>query len=123
MGLTNFFRINLPYGIKKNSDNTWFAFNREYVPLGWNTKENAESVGTVITPYQLYPIHTKYKGLTDAVILKFFKNKELIHFNDNGEISTIFFYNDSLNPTNEGGDWNAYFEIIKSFASYEVSTK
>ncbi|POY36266.1 hypothetical protein C3K47_10955 [Solitalea longa] len=123
MGLFNFFRINLPYGIKKNPDNTWFAFNREYVPLGWNSKQNAESTGGALKPYLSYPIHTKYQGLTDEAILKFIKNKELIHYNENGEILTVFFYDDRLNPTNKGGDWDAYFDIIKSLGNYEVSVK
>ena len=37
MGLFDFFRVNLPYGLKKNSKKEWIAFNREYMPLGWNT--------------------------------------------------------------------------------------
>jgi hypothetical protein len=39
MALTDFFRINLPYGIQKNDVGEWSAFNREYKPLGWNTDE------------------------------------------------------------------------------------
>jgi hypothetical protein len=34
MALTDFFRINLPYGLKKKLDNKWFIFNREDMPLG-----------------------------------------------------------------------------------------
>jgi hypothetical protein len=34
--LTDFFRINLPYGMQKNEKGEWMFFNREYVPLGWN---------------------------------------------------------------------------------------
>lgn len=121
MELLNFFRINFPYGIKKNSDNTWFIFNREYLPIGWNSNKNAESIYSITKPYQNYPIHTKYKGLTDDEILKNIKNKELIKLNNNGEISTVFFYNDSSNPTNIKGDWSSYFDIIKFFAKYELS--
>lgn len=43
MPLSDFFRINLPYGIKRNSKNEWFAFNREYVPIGWNKKDHEKS--------------------------------------------------------------------------------
>jgi hypothetical protein len=39
MPLTDFFRINLPYGLKRNDNDEWFCFNREYVPLGWNSKD------------------------------------------------------------------------------------
>jgi hypothetical protein len=120
MGLFNFFRINMPYGIKKNNDETWFAFNREYVPIGWNSKENAESIATNSKPYESLPIHTKYKGLTDEALLKIIKNKELINFNESGQITSVHFYNDRSNPSNKEGDWASYFDIIKAIANYEV---
>jgi len=34
--LGNFFRINMPYGIIRNENGEWMAFNREYMPLGFN---------------------------------------------------------------------------------------
>ena len=34
--INDFLRINLPYGIKKNENNEWAAFNREYLPLDFN---------------------------------------------------------------------------------------
>jgi hypothetical protein len=37
MSLTDFFRKNLPYGIARNENGEWMAFNREYLPLGFNT--------------------------------------------------------------------------------------
>ena len=36
MALNNFFKINLPYGIKRNGNGHWAALNREYRPLGGN---------------------------------------------------------------------------------------
>jgi len=39
MALGDFFRINMPYGMRRNDKGEWFVFNREYKPLGWNTKE------------------------------------------------------------------------------------
>lgn len=41
MALTDFFRINLPYGIVRDSKGRWSAFNREYLPLGWNEREDS----------------------------------------------------------------------------------
>jgi hypothetical protein len=32
MALSDFFRINMPYGLKRNPSDEWFAFNREYMP-------------------------------------------------------------------------------------------
>ncbi len=41
--LSDFFRINLPYGISRTDDNEWFAFNREYLPLGWNDSDKKDT--------------------------------------------------------------------------------
>ncbi len=35
MALSDFFRINLPYGMMRNESGEWFVFNREYAPLGF----------------------------------------------------------------------------------------
>lgn len=37
--LADFFRINMPYGMKQNKEGKWIIFNREYMPLGWNDVE------------------------------------------------------------------------------------
>lgn len=69
MSLTDFFRINLPYGMNKNENGEWMFFNREYMPLGWKesfTNENIIHNSSKTT----IPIYAKYKGLTDAIILK-----------------------------------------------------
>lgn len=42
--LDNFFRINLPHGLKRQDRNKWIVFNREYAPLGWNSKANSKSI-------------------------------------------------------------------------------
>lgn len=119
MSLTNFFRINLPYGMKKNSNGEWFTFNREYVPLGWNSTSDSQSI-YVENPYPNYPVYTKYKGLTDNIILTIIKDTEAIIKNDSGEIDSIFFYNDRTNPQSHPEQWNNYFEIIKAFSKFEV---
>lgn len=53
MALTDFFRINLPYGIKCNDKNEWATFNREYMPLGSNNK----SIDDVEYLYQIQRIN------------------------------------------------------------------
>ncbi|MDF2856856.1 MAG: hypothetical protein K0Q87_2707 [Neobacillus sp.] len=120
MSLTDFFRINLPYGIKKNSSGEWFAFNREYVPLGWNTTRNSESIYEQ-NPYDEQPIYTKFKGLTEHSILNIVKDLEAIKKNENGEINCVFFYNDRTNPQSNPQFWNDYFEIIKAFSKFEIA--
>jgi len=58
MSLTDFFRINLPYGIHRNKNNEWSAFNREYLPLGWNNNEQGKSI-MIESSFKDFPIHTK----------------------------------------------------------------
>ncbi|MBT2561114.1 hypothetical protein J7E50_09755 [Pedobacter sp. ISL-68] len=119
MSLTDFFRINLPYGMRKNSSGKWFAFNREYTPLGWNSQDKAISIHED-NPYPDYPIYTKYKGLTDNAILKIIKDPDVIKRNDNGEIVSVFFYKDITNPQSHPEYWADYFEIIKQFSKLEI---
>ncbi|WP_373060293.1 hypothetical protein [Zunongwangia sp. H14] len=122
MALTDFFRINFPYGLKKNNNNEWFVFNREYMPLGWNSKDKQESIHKEM-PYSEFPVYTKYKGLTENAIEKIIKDKDRIQRNDENEIVRIFFYNDKTNPKSNPEYWNDYIDIIKSFSKFEKSNK
>jgi hypothetical protein len=119
MPLTDFFRINLPYGLKKNSKDEWFVFNREYVPLGWNSDEGRESIFDDKS-YSKFPVYTKYKGLTEGAILKIIKDTDRIQRNDDGEIVRVFFYNDKTNPQSSPKYWNDYFDIIKGFSKFKI---
>ncbi|QLH47496.1 MAG: hypothetical protein HWD58_18850 [Bacteroidota bacterium] len=118
MALSDFFRINMPYGIKRNSNDEWFAFNREYVPLGWNTTENHESIYKE-NAYGHLPVYTKYKGLTEKKILGIIKDSTAIQREEDGTISRVFFYNDATNPKNSPENWKDYFELIKKFSELE----
>lgn len=120
MALTDFFRINSPYGLKKNSKGEWFTFNREYVPLGWNSKVGAKSIVDE-NAYPNYPIYTKYKGLTEKAILKIITDPDKIQRNKEGEIELIFFYTDRTNPQSNQQFWRDYFEIIKAFSKFSTT--
>jgi hypothetical protein len=122
MALTDFFRINLPYGLKKNSTGEWFVFNREYVPLGWNSTDGHESIYDDKS-FSKFPVYTKYKGLTETAILKVIKDPDRIQRNDAGEIVRIFFYYDKTNPQSSPEYWNDYFNIIKAFSKFEIATR
>lgn len=115
--LNDFFRINMPYGVAKNENNEWVAFNREYLPLGFNDTNLKKRPGE---DYQGYPIYTKYKGLTEKLLIKLAWGEKGIIRNEKGEIKTIFFYNDGTNPQNQSKDkvylWEAYFEKIKTIS-------
>lgn len=117
MSLTDFFRINLPYGMKKNSNNEWFAFNREYMPLGWNSVEEQVSIRKDDC-YAEMPVYSKYKGLTDAKIMKII-NEDFIYRDDENNIVRIHFYNDATNPKINTKYWNEYFRILKEFSKFK----
>jgi len=120
MALTDFFRINLPYGMEKNELNEWFVFNREYMPLGWNKKQ-----GYVINTAQFakYPVFTEYKGLTDNAILKIIKNPSAIYRKDDNKIFRIYFYNYGTNPQSNPKYWQDYFDIIKQLSKFKNKIK
>ena len=118
--LNNFFRINMPYGIAKNDNDEWMAFNREYMPLGYNDYNFKGHVGD---GYLEFPIYTKYKRLTENVLTQISHGPTGIHRNENGEIIKVFFYDDVTNPVNQATDnkelWDAYFDKIKKLAKLE----
>lgn len=111
--LGDFFRINLPYGIARNENDEWYAFNREYVPIGFNTitgKSNFEKMGL--------PIHTKYEALTEKKLLTIADNDpKRIKRDEDGKINMVWLYNDGTNPMNQAKDspelWNKYFQKLK----------
>ena len=116
--LSDFFRINLPYGLKINSNGEWFVFNREYVPLGWNTTEGDKSIFNDRT-FSKYPVYTKYKGLTENAIMKIIKDDNAIQRDESGKIVAVFFYNDGTNPQSNPKHWDDYFKIIKAFSKFD----
>jgi len=118
--LSDFFRINLPYGLSKNSEGEWFAFNREYLPLGWNSVRHQQSMATKKNAYSELPVYTSYKGLTEKAILTIITNPISIHRDDTGAIMKVFFYNDATNPQSNPTYWNDYFKIIRAFSKFEV---
>ncbi len=113
MALTDFFRINLPYGIQKNKEGYWSAFNREYKPLGYNESSS-------VVDFDQLPVHTKYKGLTSLQITKLIKNREHIHLDESGDVWRFFLYEDKTNPQSSPAYWDEYFTKIKSLSKFEV---
>lgn len=117
MPLSDFFRINLPYGIKKNSKNQWFAFNREYVPIGWNTRVAKDIFSD--DSYSETPIYTEYKALTDAKLLKIAGNEDAVRRDSEEKINCIFLYNDKTNPQSAPQYWDDYLAKIKLLSTLE----
>lgn len=120
--LTDFFRINMPYGMKKNAEGEWMFFNREYVPLGWNSTEShhKSEFGDF---FSALPVYTNYKGLTESKLEKLAWGVEGVQRNQKGEIDRVFFYNDRTNPMNDSKYWPDYIERIKALSKCTVTRK
>lgn len=121
--LSDFFRINLPYGMKRNTNNEWVFFNREYVPLGWNTTSGKRSVHENEEAFIHLPIRTKYKGLTEEKLKKLAIEPDAIGRDDDEKINLVFFYKDRTNPQSSPEHWGIYFEKIKLLSKCEVNKK
>lgn len=116
MALTDFFRINLPYGIARNENGDWMAFNREYLPIGFNTK-NGNSFD--INKGSELPVYTKYKSMREDFLLKLsYDGENGVKRDEKGEIISVWLYNDRTNPqSNDTIEyWDKYFEKIRALA-------
>lgn len=112
MPLSDFFRINFPYGIKRNSQNQWFAFNREYAPIGYNARISEKDIFNDDF-YTETPIYSEYKALTDAKLWKIAGNEDAVKRDSEGRINCIYLYNDKTNPQSSPQYWIDYLEKIK----------
>lgn len=111
--LGDFFRINMPYGIRRNEANEWYAFNREYVPIGFNDDGDRQKFKSLNLP-----IYTQYKGLTETKLLAVaWDPVRGVERAEDGKIMAVWLYNDGTNPMNQSTDqpglWTAYFNKIK----------
>ncbi len=119
MPLTDFFRINLPYGIKKNQEGEWFAFNREYLPIGWNSESRQQSI-YANDAYNDVPIYTKYARVTEKQLLQIAHGDGGVKRTDGGDINMVFLYNDRSNPVISPEFWDEYFKRIKLLSKLSV---
>lgn len=115
MLLDNFFYLQMPYGMLRNADGTWYVVNREHMPLGWNNTDLKENFHFT-EAYRNLPIHTRYT-LTDAQIVKILAGAGNIQYDDNGNIKRFYFYHSESNPTS--GHWKTYAKIMERMASIQ----
>lgn len=121
MSLQNFFSINLPYGMQKNSDGEWFVFNREFAPLGFNDYDNSIKVKlTGTADYDKLPIYTKYPKLTDEQLKKIVSKSTHINYDNEWKIKSIIFYKDSSDPSFNTKEWSNYIKILKELSKYTI---
>lgn len=70
------------------------------MPLGWNSSQHKNGIGSDES-YQESQIRTKYKGLTEAVLLRVAnrsKDDNGVRRDEDGKINMVFFYSDATNP-------------------------
>jgi hypothetical protein len=112
--LGDFFRINMPYGMRRNEQGEWTFFNREYMPLGWNSKDHEINGEKIQYPFSQFPIFTKYNSLGEKTLLKLsHSGEESARRDENGEIDQLWFYNDGTNPQSFPEYWNDYTSKLK----------
>lgn len=68
MPLDTFRQVFLPYGLEELPGGVWAAFNREYLPLGATTREEA--------PRQGYKFHQDLTPYLDEIFHHYSKNTE-----------------------------------------------
>ena len=105
--MTDFFRINLPYGMQRNDKGEWCFFNREYTYLG--SKER-------VTIEEDSPFYCHYEGITDKLLEDLAADSSSITRNEKNEIVRVWFYGDATNQKKEKLDaelWDMYQGKLK----------
>lgn len=115
--LTDFFRISLPYGLQETDSGKWYAFNREYIPIGFNDYHMKPD-----RPFKHLSIHCDYK-LTDDIINAIVSLPGGGLQKDKSKRRTIFLYDDETNPQsrNKSNLWDSYLSKIKLLSSLNHS--
>lgn len=117
--LSDFFRINLPYGMAKDESGKWMLFNRERKPIGFNTDEPIKGLHRL-------PINNGYWGLSDRFIMELTGYDEAsITRDEKGNIQQFKLYNDATNPINQPSRdnkfWGAYWKKLEMLAQLRLT--
>ncbi|MDR1501199.1 MAG: hypothetical protein LBT43_01920 [Prevotella sp.] len=123
--LSDFFRINLPYGLARNEKGEWMAFNREYKPLGFNTTETSVDARTLKENSKELPLFSLFFGLTNRFIQEITEYDEsAVNRDEQGNIHRFWLYNDSTNPMNQLDKdteyWVIYWKKLEKIARLNV---
>lgn len=110
MALTDFFRINMPYGIVKNEKGQWAAYNREYLPLGMTDETRPR-----ITDFSANQEHfSTYQGMTEEFLFSLLGKDCVLKRNEYMAINQLFFYkNGDILQTDE---LDSYFKRLKELS-------
>ncbi len=107
MPLNDFRSVYLPYCLKNVKDDIFIVLNREYKPIGFNTRD--------LLNYEDYPIASRIRGITTNMIKR---------ISYNGEIKNegfIYLYNDDCIPTSSKSNMISYLEKLEVLASLQLT--
>ena len=107
MALGDFLAIYLPYCIELQEDGSWVVLNREYKPVGFNTKKNIK--------YSEFPVATKFKGLGPKKLAK-------LSYTGKVEGTRVYLYNDGTNPLHGAPEMEQYLSKLELLAKLRVAS-
>lgn len=103
--LSDYFRITLPYGMRRNEDGEWMPFNRENAPIGFIRNERLPDLSEL-------PVYCRYFGLNDQFIMELTGYVESeVERDGKGNICRFWLYNDTTNPMNQPSRENEYWGV------------
>lgn len=103
MPLFDFRSIYLPYCLKKQPSGKYVVLNREYKPVGFNTKEWIK--------YEDFPVETAFR-ITKASAKK-------LSYKLSEDTECIYLYNDGCIPTQSKKNMGVYLEKLARLAKLE----
>lgn len=102
----DFVSVYFPYCIEKRSDGTWAILNREYKPVGFNTRDYIQ--------YEDYPVLTNFHRIRPETF-------EKLSHNGRFEGDRFYLYDDASNPSNSDADMSAYLTKLKTLARLKIT--
>lgn len=105
--IRNFFKVQLPYGMKGNEEIGWYLFNREQLPLGHTDFD--------------FPTYLKFEKINEDLLKRLFElGCKIILAKEPDNIISIYFYSDETMPINRSNEehlndirWDRYSQILK----------
>lgn len=99
-----FLHLCLPYCLERQEDGSFVALNRDYKPIGFNTRD--------FVNFEDFPI-------THAIRLHGGVAKTL-SWNRSPDTRRIYLYNDATNPSRSAENMRAYMEKLERLSRYKV---
>jgi hypothetical protein len=97
-----------PYCLQKQADGSYLILNRDYKPVGFNTKEHLV--------YENYPVAVQFARLLPATAAK-------LSVHGKPDLDAIYLYNDGTVPTDSQANMAAYLARLELLAKLKVKSK